>query len=90
MELWIRSQNKEVLAKVKELYVVNGVKCDNLEDGYDIENADFRFGRYKTKERTLEVLDEIQTKIAKLSYQEHFIGKDFIGIESKVYEMPKE
>ena len=33
--MWIRSQNKEVLAKVSDLYVVIGVECEDLEDGYD-------------------------------------------------------
>lgn len=79
MELWIRSQNKEVLAKVSDLYVVIGVECENLEDGYDIENGDFRFGRYRTKERALEVLDEI----------EKYINSD-VMMNLDVYEMPKE
>lgn len=79
MKLWIRSQNKEVLAKVSDLYVVTGVECENLEDGYDIENRDFRFGRYRTKERALEVLDEI----------EKYINSD-VMMNLDVYEMPKE
>lgn len=79
MELWIRSQNKELLVKVSDLYVVKGVECKNLEDGYDIENGDFRFGRYRTKERALEVLDEI----------EKYINSD-IMMNLDVYEMPKE
>ena len=68
MELWIRSQNKEILAKVEDLCVEEGVHCDELEDGYDIINIHYRFGRYKTKERALQILDEIQNKIKTLLY----------------------
>lgn len=88
--MWIRSQNKEILANVDVLYVEKGKEYSDIKDGYDITDDKYRYGRYETIERAKEVLDEIQTKIAKLNYQEHFIGKDFIGIENKVYEMPKE
>ena len=69
MELWIRSQDREKLSKAEYLGVyqkkiyVDGYK----ENGYCI-------GTYKTKERALEVLDEIQ--------------KDIIFGLKKVYEMP--
>ena len=100
MELWIRSQDRERLMKINGLnyvghndnYVINGYgtnECDN----YDL-------GLYKTKERALEVLDEIQGKIAqneclksmisKLSNvkgEEEKIGKLF---KEMIYEMPKE
>lgn len=85
MELWIRSQDKCILMKASYVYVAREEVC-----AYDENKCWSAIGVYSSQERTLEVLDEIQTKIAKLSYQEHFIGKDFIGIESKVYEMPKE
>ena len=90
MELWIRSQDKERLMKINSLnyveyndnYVINGYgtnECDN----YDL-------GLYKTKERALEVLDEIQTQIVILNYQYIHRGEHFIATESNVYEMPKE
>ena len=56
MELWIRSQDKECLMKI-----------DRID--YDLSNSQHRImvngyktlvGTYETKERALEVLDEIQ------------------------------
>ena len=57
MELWIRSQNKEKL-----------IKSENLKYGYGtfghiILNGEIILGEYKSKERALEILDEIQAKL---------------------------
>ena len=58
MELWIRSQDRKSLVKVNEIkfYERNGHYYigDGFEDNY---------ASYKSKERALEVLDEIQNKI---------------------------
>ena len=59
MELWVRSQNKETLIKSYELYirpysniyVIRAKRTSNI------------MGLYKSKERALEVLDEIQNHI---------------------------
>ena len=53
MELWIRSQDRENLVKVDRLTIddTNSIFCD-----YN----DFYLGTYETKERALEVLDDIQ------------------------------
>ena len=68
MELWIRSQDKMNLVKVRQIGV-------NYQDNKQIianytpklyENS-WRYyellGTYKTKERALEVLDEIQDEL---------------------------
>ena len=54
MELWIRSQDKMLLEKV------DGITLDRK--GVEIYSTSTGriFGIYKTKERALEVLDEIQ------------------------------
>lgn len=59
MELWIRSQNK------KKLYNVKNLELDNLETGICYESRDnfVLLGKYKSKERALEVLDDISSKI---------------------------
>ena len=57
MELWIRSQDRKKLCNAKSFELDNdetGIFCNNYEDGYIFA------GKYKTKERALEVLDEIQ------------------------------
>ena len=59
MELWIRSQNKKELIPDPKLGID---QCENryyIVDRYNFENA-FILGEYKSKERALEVLDEIQ------------------------------
>ena len=65
MELWIRSQDRGSIVKVDNLYVsVGNYICYYVEKGKEIPNTYYRpsgeLGRYKTKERALEVLDEIQ------------------------------
>ncbi len=55
MELWIRSQNKKQLANITGLIVV-----DNEIRGFTNQKDYYELGTYKTKERAIEVLDEIQ------------------------------
>jgi len=97
MELWIRSQNKEVLTKCS---------CLGLEDQsngkYSILNhSGLEFYQYLGTydyERALEVLDEIQSYL--IPKLHHICDKDLEGnnvkvlgidsIQTMVYEMPKE
>ena len=59
MELWIRTQDRECLTKVNHLYI--NEKGNNI---YEIsQEDDIPLGKYISKERALEVLDEIQKKI---------------------------
>ena len=65
MELWIRSQDKSSIVKVDNLYVsVGNYICYYVEKGKEVSGTYYRpsgeLGRYETKERALEVLDEIQ------------------------------
>ena len=55
MELWIRSQDRTFLRKVNTIGIVEGRDFWSID-----ENLTVSFGKYKTKERALEVLDEIQ------------------------------
>lgn len=57
MELWVRSQDREILLKVNELEIE-----ENMIIAFD-NNKYQCLGTYKTKERALEVLDEIKNKI---------------------------
>jgi len=64
MDLWLRSQNREVMIKVDGLYV--DIPNDFNSGGFGVytsskltNNGFLRLGKYKTKERALEVLDEI-------------------------------
>ena len=64
MDLWIRSQDKTILTKVDNLCCMGNriVFIPNRMNGRDI------VGKYKTQNRALEVLDEIQQKIKTLLY----------------------
>lgn len=84
MELWIRSQNKEVLAKVDVLYVEEGKKYSNIYDGYDIADDKRRYGRYKTRDKAIEVLSDINRYVEKATFHKE------ISDEVIFYEMPKE
>ena len=89
MKLWIRSQDKEILLKVNELEIEA-----NMIIAFD-NNKYQCLGTYKTKERALEVLDEIHQRLINLQCIE-ITGADFITQQMKkngidcVYEMPKE
>ena len=98
MQLWIRSQDKYTLMKIEEIQI-----CEN-PDGTWFMNAGLVLGKYKSKERALELLDEIQNILKPkfiLQTQEiekpitEFIStveqiKDIKEISTYVYEMPKE
>lgn len=56
MKLWVRSQDKECLMKINRIdYDLSNGEHRIMVDGYKT-----LIGKYKTKERALEVLDEIQ------------------------------
>lgn len=61
MELWVRSQDKENLIPIKNPICVYDNKIIYKESASYV----ITIGEYKTKERALEVLDEIQRTIAK-------------------------
>ena len=101
MELWIRSQNKIVLMKVDEICYAEVYKNEHTLWYRDIE-----LGKYNSKERALEVLDEIQ-KLLQPQMVLSKVGKpiaetcdglvytepneyEIKELSTYVYEMPKE
>lgn len=60
MELWIRSQDKEVLTSVVDIWKDADKNEIWSKSSFATKNC---LGIYKTKERALEVLDEIQNYI---------------------------
>lgn len=87
MELWIRSQDKKDLICTRRIYVHENTIRTNVYEaiGFAI------LGEYETKERALEVLNEIQDEL---------ISSDFMPIEkneevvltcgsARIYEMPE-
>ena len=80
MNLWIKTQDKTTIVKADNKISL----FEDLGDVYSIiikENLNecTVVGRYKTRERALEVLNEIQNDLLEGS-----------GVYGRVYEMPEE
>lgn len=89
MNFWVRSQDKECLINVNNIQYVYKNYMHGLGTYYDNLKI---LGTYKTKERAIEILDEIQDEL---------ISSDFMPIEkneevvltcgsARIYEMPED
>ena len=78
MELWIRSQDKECLTNISNIQYVYKNYTHGLGTYYDHLKI---LGTYKTKERAIEVLDEIQDLL-----QNAYVG----SLNRIVYQMPED
>lgn len=69
--LWVRSQDKESLSRVNRLQVAQ----NSTYQGYRIFNEKFDdvLGFYDTKERCIEIIDEIQKLLLSASPQNAFV-----------------
>ena len=87
MDLWIRSQDKMNLCKAKDL-VIRENHSGYGDTDYVIQDV-YTMGTYKTKERALEVLDEISEWLDEMRYLEICMKNNQIH-KSKpcVYKMP--
>ena len=91
MDLWIRSQDK------KKLCVAKFFELDNDKTGifcFNGESYSIFAGKYKTKERALEVLDEIYTILhnidsPKILSEVSDISKQVYIPPLMTYEMPE-
>ena len=104
MELWVRSQDKERLVKVDKIELYENKdktddeykKCAIYE--YTDNERQYLLGIYKSKERALEVLDEIQKRIEVPKYNmteeyekiDLFLKATILNQMTKIYEMPKD
>ena len=81
--MWIRIRNKEALVYANNFYI----RANEVEEKYGISYFDgdsfVNLGFYKSKERALEVLDEIQKLLIALPRTE-------IPFNDIVYQMPEE
>ena len=80
MELWIRSQNKEDLILIQNFISVydNEIVCK--------ENTTYirKLGEYNTKERAIEILNEIENKINMINLG-HDFGSHMIDLKNQIY-----
>lgn len=86
MNLWVRSQDKTNLVKIRQIslnYQNNKqIIANYIPDFYPNSGEYYEFlGVYKTKERAIEILDEIQDLL-----QNAYVG----NANRIVYQMPAE
>ena len=98
MDLWIRSQDREDLILVDEYLSIEETNYEYTyannphQRPFYIESSNCMLGFYATKERALEVLDEIENALLNkwannVKYEEHY---DDEKPSSLVYKMPEE
>ncbi len=89
MDLWIRSQDRENLIPVNNPICIIDTRVVYKESATYI----ITLAEYKTKERALEVLDEIQDRILKGAFAKKINGLgeelDLIPNNLLIYQMPK-
>lgn len=102
MELWIRSQDRFSLLKPFDLELMPCLKVPTSDyDTTDIraylsksEDDYVILGTYATKERALEILDDIEDKLINCTFakKQNGLGEvlDFMPNSIYVYTMPKE
>ena len=98
--MWIRIQNKEGLVYANNFYIMKTKVEEKYEISYFDGDSFVKLGFYKSKERAIEVLDEIQYKIQCLNDDFYFkVSKEtefkkYEGYQKKhidiVYKMPEE
>ena len=78
--MWVRSQNKDLLIDVKAIYWGKKAYVDSYmvytKDLLLNTTADIELGFYKTSEKAMQVLDDLQCRIARS--------------ESGVFQMPED
>ncbi len=85
MELWIRSQDKKHLIKCDGLYIN---KSDNgIKKTYKIMIDFIDLGIYKTEERAIEVLNEIQNMIKPILINTEYHSEIKQGINNLSFDV---
>lgn len=98
MKLWIRSQDKTILVRCNDIAITTdsndgkNIKGYKIVGYFDKQTEYETLGFYTSKERSLEILDEIQNSLLNkwannVKYEEHYDDEE---PRSLVYEMPKE
>lgn len=78
MELWVRTQDKDKLVKIEYVQYVEGYDPIDEYDGFTTNEIwaneeEVELGQYKTKERCLEIIDEIQKLLLSANPKEAFM-----------------
>ena len=94
MNLWVRNQDKTILQKVDNLLISDGYNAGGTFNIYTNSlPAQNVLGRYKTKERAIEILDEIQSllqptieykPIVQEEYNPSYTYKHFVKVDDNI------
>lgn len=93
MDLWIRSQDRQKLVKVKTIEILDHHANNTKEYVCTAININYeQFASYKSKERALEVLDDIQdVMLNEVKGENHLTDINYKHCNGIVlYQMPKE
>lgn len=99
MNLWIRSQDKMNLVKIRQISLNYSNKkqiiANYMPDLFENSGEHYELlATYETKKRALEVLDEIQDRMLKGAFAKKINGLgeelDLISNNLLIYQMPKE
>ena len=86
--MWIRSQKKDVLLKTNKLFINELVKdCEIV--GYSIDSGGIELGRFSTKEKALDVMDEIEKNLE----NNNLVSISYSGMckkSSVAFQIPKD
>lgn len=87
--MWIRTQDRKSLCEVKnKIAIIHDDEDTDTPTGIFIWDSSLTMlGEFKTKERALEVLEDIQNKIKEY---ECCLSKHILDYNDIVYEMPLE
>ena len=80
--MWIRTQDKESLVYANNFYIMKNRGEEKYEISYFDGDSFVKLGFYKSKERAIEVLDEIQKLLIAMPRTE-------IPFNNIVYQMPE-
>jgi hypothetical protein len=81
--MWIRSQDKEILANIKAVTL----EPSNKIFGWVSGDFYFKIAQYDTKKEATKVLDMIQNKIYNIDYC-RFLGCENVEHESPIFQIP--
>lgn len=96
--MWVRSQDKLCLMRVDAFPIINHDEVERIWSIIGIGKFQYKLGTYKSKERAIEVLDEIQTCISNFFEYEvmppqnndWFFSVQAVPRTNKIYNMPEE
>ena len=90
MELWIRSQDRTKLVKADNISYMDTAEDYERKVHSLWNDCKGILGIYKTKERALEVLDEISDELISANYMPLEENEKITCGSARVYEMPEE